>query len=119
MVVTILIKNTMRRFDKKKNILEANLRLEESFIGSKKLILEDQNPDTSSDTKNICDIMTVNSWDEILELLNTMDSVKGSDKIKKDIKNFYQKSKEEMSTLSNDEDIMNTYLRKIQNELCK
>ena len=110
----------MRRFDKRKNILLANQRLEESYLNSKGLIKEDdQNSDTMSSEQNICDIMTSNSWDNIESLLNTMDSVIKDENLKKQIKDLYKQSQEDLSNLSNDEDIINTYLRKIQNVVCK
>ena len=110
----------MRRFDKRKNILLANQRLEESYLNSKGLIKEDdQNSDTMSSEQNICDIMTSNSWDDIESLLNTMDSVIKDENLKKQIKDLYDKSQEELSKQGNDEDIINTYLRKIQNVVCK
>jgi len=110
----------MRRFDKRKNILLANQRLEESYLNSKGLIKEDdQNSDTMSSEQNICDIMTSNSWDDIESLLNTMNSVIKDENLKKQIKDLYDKSQEELSKQGNDEDIINTYLRKIQNVVCK
>ena len=110
----------MRRFDKRKNILLANQRLEESYLNSKGLIKEDdQNPDTMSSEQNICDVMTSNSWDDIESLLNTMNSVIKDENLKKQIKDLYDKSQEELSKQGNDEDIINTYLRKIQNVVCK
>ena len=110
----------MRRFDKRKNILLANQRLEESYLNSKGLIKEDdQNSDTMSSEQNICDIMTSNSWDDIESLLNTMNSVIKDENLKKQIKDLYDESQEELDSLGNDEDIINTYLRKIQNIICK
>ena len=110
----------MRRFDKRKNILLANQRLEESYLNSKGLIKEDdQNSDTMSSEQNICDIMTSNSWDNIESLLNTMDSVIKDENLKKQIKDLYDESQELLNKQGNDEDIINTYLRKIQNVVCK
>lgn len=110
----------MRRFDKRKNILLANQRVEESYLNSKGLIKEDgQNSDTMSSEQNICDIMTSNSWDDIESLLNAMDSVIKDDNLKKQIKNLYDESQELLNKQGNDEDIINTYLRKIQNVVCK
>jgi predicted histidine transporter YuiF (NhaC family) len=80
----------------------------------KKILKEEfENKNISSDN-NICDIMTVNSLEEILGLLKNMD-LRGKEK---EIKNLLISMEKEKERLSNNKDIFNSYLRKIQNILC-
>jgi hypothetical protein len=77
---------------------------------------EFKNKEVMSSKHNICDIMTANSWVEIENLLNNM---KYDEKFKKEIlqiKNMYHK---DVDNQSNDLDVTNTYLRMVQNLICK
>lgn len=107
----------MRRFDKRKNILLANQRLEESYLNSKGLIKEDdQNPETMSSEHNICDIMTANSWKEIEVLL---DKTEYDNQFQTEIDKIKKKWENEVKSQSHDQDSTNTYLRMVQNIVCK
>jgi hypothetical protein len=72
--------------------------------------------DTQSDKHNICDIMTVNSIEEIVELVRGMEGIKNN---KKEVVSLLKDIQKDRKRLSNNSDILNTYLRKIQNILCK
>lgn len=83
----------------------------------KKILREDfQNPEVSSLEHNICDVMTVSSWDEIQFLLDKMDY---DDQFKPEIDVIKNQMKKEKSVLGTDLDITNDSLRKIQNIVCK
>jgi sulfite reductase alpha subunit-like flavoprotein len=83
----------------------------------KKILKEEfKNQDTQSNENNICDVMSINSVEEIIDLLKKMPSVKDN---KYEIISLIKDLKKEKYSLSNDLDILNTYLRKIQNILCK
>jgi hypothetical protein len=83
----------------------------------KKILKESfENPDTQSSKHNICDVITINSVDEIIDLLKKMPSIKDN---KKEIISLLKTMQKDKKTLSNNSDIHNTYLRKIQNILCK
>ena len=75
---------------------------------------EFKNQHTSSSDHNICDVMTINSLEEILELLKGMDYGDNKSEIESILTNMEQEKKE----LSNNVDILNNYLRKVQNILC-
>jgi uncharacterized protein (UPF0147 family) len=86
----------------------------------RKILKEEfQSSNTMSSEQNICDIMTANSWSDIESLLKKMDSVIKDENLKKQIKDLYNQSKNELSKQGNDKDIINSYLRKIQNIICK
>lgn len=72
-----------------------------------------------SSEHNICDVMTANSWADIETLLKKMDSVIKDENLKKQIKDLHNQSQKELGKQGNDEDIINGYLRKIQNIICK
>jgi hypothetical protein len=80
--------------------------LKESFV----------NPDVDSTEHNICDVMSVNSWDEIDSLLSNMSY--GED-ITKKIEVIKAECESEVNNQSHDGDSFNFYLRKIQNILCR
>lgn len=83
----------------------------------KKILREDfKNAEVMSSERNICDIVSANSWDEIEELL---DEMVYDDQFKSQIEKLKKKMKQEKDRLGNDLDITNTYLRKIQNMVCK
>jgi hypothetical protein len=77
---------------------------------------EFQNPEVMSSEQNICDVMTINSWDEIENLLDKMDYDDQYQKEINKIKNMWQM---EVNTQSHDKDSTNTYLRMVQNLVCK
>lgn len=77
---------------------------------------EFQNNEVMSSEHNICDIMMVNSWEEIEELLDNMDY---DNQFQSEIDNIRDKMNQELDFLSSDLDVANTYLRKIQNIVCK
>jgi hypothetical protein len=77
---------------------------------------EFQNPEVMSQEKNICDIMTANSWEEIQSLLDVMEY---DNKFQKQIDDIKYKMEKEMSYLGSDRDIVNNYLREIQNIICR
>jgi hypothetical protein len=83
----------------------------------KKILKEEfEYSDTQSDKHNICDIMTVNSIEEIVELVRGMEGIKDN---KKEVVSLLKDIQKDKKRLSNNSDILNTYLRKIQNILCK
>ena len=105
----------MRRFDKKQNILEANLRV----LGLK----EDFNTDYESDLKNsntternICDDFSVTSYGELEELINQT-HVSKEDEPK--VKELMNQLKTDNKNLSNDIDNLITCQHKISSLLCK
>ena len=110
----------MRRFDKKKNILEANLRLEESFIGSKSLLSEDDKQtdlnNTQSNDYNICDDFSPESYEDLVNLINKA-HVSKEDYSK--IKDLLGQLKKDNERLSNHMDNLNTYAHKISSILCR
>ena len=82
---------------------------------SKILKEEFKNDEVMSQEHNICDIMTANSWDEIDDLLDKMEY---DDQYQKKIDKIRDNMQSEMDDLSNDKDIANTYLRRVQNIVC-
>jgi hypothetical protein len=93
----------------------SNLRGDKNLI--RKILKEEfKNKDTQSNENNICDVMSINSVDEIIDLLKKMPSIKDN---KKEIISLLRTMQKDKKTLSNNSDIHNTYLRKIQNILCK
>jgi len=77
---------------------------------------EFQNPEVMSSEHNICDIMIANSWDEIEDLLNKMDY---DDQYQEEIDKIKSMWQMEVDTQSHDGDSTNTYLRMVQNLICK
>jgi hypothetical protein len=83
----------------------------------RKILKEEfQNPETMSSEHNICDVMTANSWDEVEILLDKMEYDNQFQVEIDKIKSMWQK---EVDTQSHDEDSTNTYLRMVQNMVCK
>jgi hypothetical protein len=83
----------------------------------RKILLEEfDNEEVMSQEHNICDIMSANTWKEIDELLDKMEY---DNQHQDQIDQLRDSMKNEMDTLSNDKDIVNTYLRKIQNIVCR
>ena len=82
----------------------------------RKILKEEfKNDEVMSQEHNICDIMTANSWDEIDDLLDEMEY---DDQYQKKIDKIRDNMQSEMDDLSNDKDIANTYLRRVQNIVC-
>lgn len=110
----------MRRFDKRKNILLANQRLEESYLNSKWLVKEDDKQtdlaNTQSDNYNICDDFSPESYEELVELINKT-HVPKEDQPK--VVEILKQLKKDNERLSNDMDNLNTYSHKISSLLCK
>ena len=109
----------MRRFDKRKNILLANQRLEESYLNSKIIIEDDKQTDlanTESDDYNICDDFSPESYEDLVELVNKS-HVSKEDHPK--IVEILKQLKKDNERLSNDMDNLNTYSHKISSLLCK
>jgi hypothetical protein len=83
----------------------------------RKILKEEfQNDEVMSSEHNICDVMMINSWEEIQELLDNMDY---DNQLQSEIDDIRNKMNQELDFLSNDLDVANTYLRKIQNIVCK
>lgn len=83
----------------------------------RKILKEEfDNEEVMSQEKNICDIMSANTWDEIQELL---DKMKYDDQFRPQINKLKSDMEKELDDLSNDKDVVNTYLRKIQNIVCR
>ena len=83
----------------------------------RKILKEEfQNPEVMSSEHNICDIMVANSWDEIEDLLNKMGY---DDQYQEDINKIKSMWQMEVDTQSHDGDSTNTYLRMVQNLICK
>ena len=109
----------MRRFDKRKNILLANQRLEESYLNSKIIIEDDKQTDlanTESDDYNICDDFSPESYEDLVELVNKS-HVSKEDHPK--VVEILKQLKKDNERLSNDLDNLNTYSHKISSLLCK
>jgi hypothetical protein len=83
----------------------------------RKILKEEfQNDEVMSQEKNICDIMVVNSWDEIEELLDVMEY---DEQYQEEIDSIKRGWEKEIKSQANDLDTTNFYLRKIQNIICK
>lgn len=83
----------------------------------KKILKEEfDNEEVMSTEHNICDIMTVNSWDEIEDLLDKMEY---DDKYQKEIESIRQQTKRDIEDIGGDADVYNNYLREIQNLVCR
>lgn len=83
----------------------------------RKILKEEfQNDEVMSSEHNICDVMMINSWEEIQELLDNMDY---DNQFQSEIDDIRNKMNQELDFLSSDLDVANTYLRKIQNIVCK
>jgi hypothetical protein len=83
----------------------------------RKILKEEfQNNEVMSSEHNICDVMMINSWEEIQELLDNMDY---DNQFQSEIDDIRNKMNQELDFLSSDLDVANTYLRKIQNIVCK
>jgi hypothetical protein len=112
----------MRRFDKDKNIEKANLLAEQRYL-DRGTIKEDstssKNIDlaNSNDTgNNICDDMSSNTIEELIELINDTRTTP-EDRVK--IKIYLKKLKATNDIQSNDGDNVNTVQHKIANMLCR
>lgn len=83
----------------------------------RKILKEEfQNDEVMLSEHNICDVMMINSWEEIQELLDNMDY---DNQFQSEIDDIRNKMNQELDFLSSDLDVANTYLRKIQNIVCK
>lgn len=84
----------------------------------KKILKEefDNEKEVMSDKYNICDVMTVNSWGEIDRLLSKM---KYDDKYKKQIDLIKKETDRDIEFIGGDADVYNSYLRQVQNIVCK
>ena len=83
----------------------------------RKILREEfDNEEVMSDEYNICDVMTVNSWDEIERLLSKM---KYDDKYRKEIDLIKQKTDRDIVGIGGDADVYNSYLRHVQNIVCR
>jgi hypothetical protein len=65
---------------------------------------------------NICNILNVNTSEELLDLLNSIDIHK--DDVEK-VDKIVEKMKKDMKNLSSKYDILDTYLHDIQDIICK
>ena len=110
----------MRRFDKRKNILLANQKLEESYLNSKVIVESgDEQTDlvnTKSNDYNICDDFSPKSYEDLIQLINKS-HVSKEDHPK--IVDLLKQLKKDNERLSNDLDNLNTYAHKISSLLCK
>ena len=83
----------------------------------RKILKEEfQNPEVMSLEHNICDIMTANSWEEIENLLSKMSY---DDQYQDEIDTIRKRWEQEVETQTHDGDSTNTYLRMLQNLICK
>ena len=83
----------------------------------RKILKEEfQNPEVMSSEHNICDIMTANSWEEIENLLSKMSY---DDQYQDEIDTIRKRWEQEVETQTHDGDSTNTYLRMLQNLICK
>jgi hypothetical protein len=83
----------------------------------KKILKEEFiNHEVNSTEINICDIMSANTWDEIEDLLDKMEY---DNKFQPQIDKIRAKMQKDLDALGNDKDVVNTYLRHIQNIVCK
>ena len=109
----------MRRFDKRKNILLANQRLEESYLNSKIIIEDDKQTDLANSQSvdyNICDDFSPESYEDLVELVNKA-HVSKEDHPK--VVEILKQLKKDNERLSNDMDNLNTYSHKISSLLCR
>ena len=98
-------KNTYHRVIKGSGDLK--VRIKKSFLNES---------DAESEKHNICDELTANTVGEIKSLLNKM---KSDDKYSKEINKLIKRLNKDVDRLSSDKDVVNTYLRMIQNIVCK
>jgi hypothetical protein len=83
----------------------------------KRILREEfENSEVMSTEHNICDIMTVNSWEEIQSLLDDMEY---DDKYSDEIQSIRQQTEKDIKGIAGDADVYNTYLRQIQNIVCR
>jgi hypothetical protein len=83
----------------------------------KKILKEEFiNHEVNSTEINICDIMSANTWDEIEDLLDKMEY---DNKFQPQIDKIRSKMQKDLDALGSDKDVVNTYLRHIQNIVCK
>jgi len=83
----------------------------------RKILKEEfQNDEVMSSEKNICDIMSANSWKEIEVLLDKMEY---DNQFQTEIDEIKKKWENEVKSHSHDQDSTNTYLRMVQNLVCK
>ena len=77
------------------------------------LILES---DAESPKHNLCDELTADTVGEVKSLLNKM---KSDDKYSDEINIIIKKMEDDVDYLDSDKDVVNTYMRMIQNLVCK
>jgi len=113
----------MRRFDKDKNIEKVNILTEQRYIESKGLLKEDVTSDkeidlaNSNDTDyNICDDMSSNTKEELIDLLNNT-KITPEDRVK--IQSLLDELTSTNKRLSNDGDNVNLIQHKIGSTLCR
>ena len=83
----------------------------------KKILKEEfDNKEVMSKEHNICDVMTVNSWEEIQGLLDNMEY---DEKYQREIESIRQQTKKDIEDIGGDADVYNNYLREIQNLVCR
>lgn len=83
----------------------------------RKILKEEfDNEEVMSTEHNICDIMTVNSWEEIENLLGRMEY---DNKYQREIDSIRQQTKKDIEYVGGDADVYNNYLREIQNLVCR
>ena len=83
----------------------------------RKILREEfNNEEVMSDEHNICDVMTVNSWEEIQGLLDNMEY---DEKYQREIESIRQQTKKDIEDIGGDADVYNNYLREIQNLVCR
>ena len=83
----------------------------------KKILKEEFiNSEVMSSKKNICDVMSLNNWSEVEELLDVMSF---DEKYQKEIDGIKREWKKEVDSQSHDGDSTNFYLRKVQNLVCR
>lgn len=83
----------------------------------RKILKEEfQNDEVISSEHNICDVMVANSWEEIEKLLKKTEY---DDQFQTEIDKIKEKWEKEVKSQSHDLDSTNTYLRMVQNIVCK
>jgi hypothetical protein len=116
----------MRRFDKRKNILLANQKLEESYLNSKKLIKEiidmQVNDEIVDEIKLDCNTTTY-SIESLGDLKDKLLEKEFLNKNEEDLKNqlieLLNSSNDSLNKQGNDEDIGNLIYHKLAANFCK
>jgi hypothetical protein len=94
-------------------MLKKRTNLKAEAMRKRSLLIES---DVESEKHNLCDELTADTIGEVKSLL---DKMKSDDKYSKEINKLIKKMGDEMDRLSSDKDVVNTYLRMIQNIVCK